>query len=261
MPSRREWIWSTSMGLLACAVPPALAQDRRNEPVEAEMILIPAGPFIMGTSQEEAERLASEAGFHPSWLSGEVPRQVVDLPAYAIDRCPVTNREYHRFCSETGYPPRMHWPGGRPPGEILDHPVTFVNLMDAQAYADWAGKRLPSEAEWEKAARGPDGLMYPWGNEFNPDACRWNVAPGERGPKTAPVTTHPSGASPYGVLDMVGNVGEWCADSPGPGSAIIKGGAWCMTRPVNLRPAARNMSGFANNASDFYGFRCARDVG
>jgi len=139
--------------------------------------------------------------------------------------------------------------------------VTFVNTAAAEAYAASAGKRLPTEAEWEKAARGTDGRLFPWGDEFDPSACRWNPDPRSQGPGTSPVDAQPKGVSPYGVLDTVGNVGEWCADSPGPGAAMIKGGAWCMGEIINLRPAARNMSGFAHNASDFYGFRCAREVG
>ncbi len=258
---RREWMKVAGAGLLACAAGPAARAQKGEGSADDAMITIPAGPFVMGTSEEDARKLADAEGFHVSWLSGEFPRRVVDLKAFAIDRYPVTNREFAEFCADKGYPARAHWHGKRPPKALLEHPVVCVNLADAQAYAAWAGKRLPTEAEWEKAARGENGLLYPWGSEFDPQACRWNPDPSTQGPGTAPVTAHPRGASPFGVMDMVGNAAEWCADSPGPASAFIKGGCWWTERPINLRPAARNMSGSANNASDFYGFRCVREVG
>ena len=101
---------------------------------------------------------------------------------------------------------------------------------------------------------------YPWGNEFDPEACCWNPERRGGGPRTAPVDAHPRGASPYGVMDMVGNVAEWCGDGPQSGVSYIKGGCWATEEIINLRPAARNMTGFSLNTSTFYGFRCARDV-
>jgi formylglycine-generating enzyme required for sulfatase activity len=224
------------------------------------MILIPAGRAVVGTSPEQAERIARAHGYHPSWLSGETPARVVELPAFALDRFPVTNRQYAEFCRATGHPSRAHWGGPEPPAAILDHPVVCVNLADAASYARWAGKRLPTEAEWQKAARGEDGLPFPWGEMFIAEACCWDRGGLPGGPHTDPVDAHPGGASPYGVMDMVGNAAEWCADGPGPGSAYLKGGCWLTADPVNLRPAALNLSGFANNALLYTGFRCARDV-
>lgn len=248
-----------SVGLAVCALGTGMAHDFGRE----EMVLVPAGPCLVGTTEEEAQRLSRQYGFHVSWLGGETPQRRVDLPAFLVDMYPVTNRQYHAFCQATGHPPRAHWLGAAPPPELLDHPVVMVNLDDCLAYARWAGKRLPTEEEWEKAARGPDGLLYPWGRRFDSRACWWNkdvpgASPGA--PSTAPVTAHPRGASPYGVLDMCGNAAEWVAGSPGPGSGIIKGGCWMTETPLHLRPAARGMSGFANNQSHFVGFRCAKDV-
>ena len=246
--TRREWIRSAGSGLAACALAPG------------SLVVVPAGPFLMGTTPQEVQALASAYGYHPSWMDGELPQRVVVLPAYAIQRFPVTHAEFAAFCAATGYPARPNWPGGAPPAQLLDHPVNYVNRADAQAYAAWKGLRLPSEAEWEKAARGVDGRAFPWGDTFDPFACQWNRDPASPGPGTAPVTAHPSGASPYGVEDLAGNLGEWCADGPSPVTAFIKGGAWISSEIVNLRAAARNMSGADNNPIKFYGFRCARSL-
>lgn len=228
---------------------------------DTETILIPAGPFLMGTRGEDAERLARESGYHVSWFSGEVPQRRIVLPAFAIDKYPVTHRRYAAFCRATGYRAPASWSGAEPPADALDHPVTGVDRADAAALAAWEGKRLPTEAEWEKAARGTDGQAFPWGDAFDADTCQWNRDRTPDGPGTSPVTAHPTGASPYGVLDLTGNVAEWCADGPGHGTAFIKGGCFLTEEIVNLRPAARNMSGAANNRSLFYGFRCVQGAG
>lgn len=243
-------------GWTAMIVAPALHCALRAAD-EEDMVVIPAGPFLMGTSEDDAARLAREYGYHPSWLRGETPQRRVETPVYAIDRHPVTNAQYARFCEATGYTIPTHWGGPTPPERIRDHPVVTVNRADALAYAAWAGKRLPMETEWEKAARGPEGLMYPWGNSFDPEACCWNRTFAE-GPM--PVDAHPKGASPYGVMDLVGNVAEWCGDGPGSGSAFIKGGCFLARSPLNLRAASRLMSGFDNNRSLFCGFRCVKEV-
>jgi formylglycine-generating enzyme required for sulfatase activity len=223
------------------------------------MVVVPGGTFVMGTARQEAHRLAVGGGYHPSWLSGEVPEREIQVASFAIDIYPVTNGQFAEFCKDTGYAPRMHWNGEEPPADIADHPVVFVDLADCGAYAEWAGKRIPTEAEWEKAARGTDGRRYPWGEEWDPGACHWRRDPYQV-TTTAPVTAYPEGVSPCGCHQMTGNVAEYCADGPGPGAAFIKGGAWINEDPINLRPAARNMSGFANNQTAFYGFRCVAGV-
>jgi formylglycine-generating enzyme required for sulfatase activity len=228
--------------------------------VDNEWIIIPGGEFIMGTSPEEAERLARQYRHHPSWLSGEQPRRMVYVPSFAIQKYPVTNREYAEFCRATGYAPPLHWRGSTPLAELLDHPVTFVSQEDAEAYARWLGARLPTETEWEKAARGTDGRLYPWGNRFDADACCWNRQPRNGMPNTAPVGSFPKGASPYGVVDMAGNVAEWCADRLNPAVGVLKGGCWLTQSPLNLRVASRTMSGWRTNRGDMYGFRCAKGV-
>ena len=223
------------------------------------MILIPAGTFLMGTTPEQVTRLASEFGYHTSWIDHESPQQEVDLPAYLIDKFPVTNKQYHAFCLATGHPPRPLWKEGVPPEDLMDHPVCNVSHPDAEAYAKWAGKSLPTEAQWEKAARGTEGNLFPWGNEFDENACCWNRI-GTGGLTTDQVDAHPSGASPFGVMDMAGNLFEWCSDGPSPNNAYLKGGSWMTTEILDLRPAARGNSGRTNNAASFYGLRCVKEV-
>ena len=159
-----------------------------------EMILIPEGEFLMGSEE-----------FGP-----ESPQRTVYLPSCYIDKYPVTNAEYKRYMDETCAMPPRHWGGFDVPLGLENHSVHRISWFEAVMYAEWAGKRLPTEAEWEKAARGTDGRRWPWGNEFDEDlALVW-----DRGEfvMTAPVDAHPGGASPYGVCEMAGNVEEWCAD-------------------------------------------------
>jgi formylglycine-generating enzyme required for sulfatase activity len=175
----------------------------RREPFEPEMILIPAGEFLMG-SDPQKDKEAYE------W---EQPQHSVYLPDYSMAKTPVTNAQYAAFLEATDHERPEHWKGRKPPKGKEDHPVVNVSWYDAVAYCNWltevTGKsyRLPSEAEWEKGARGTEGWIYPWGNEWDPERCNSR----EGGPgDTTPVGTYPQGASPYGLLDMAGNVWEWC---------------------------------------------------
>jgi len=229
--------------------------DERND-----MVLIPAGSFLMGTSAAQIEDLAQRYRVHPTWLGGEAPQRTVELPAYRIDKYPVTHRQYAEFVQATSYPAPPHWRGQGPPRHLLDHPVTHVHRADARAFAAWARKRLPTAAQWEKASRGTDGRLFPWGNAFAPEKCHFDRGGPELPAGTAPVMAHLAGASPYGAMDMAGNVLEWCEDSPGPGSAFLKGGCWLTRSPLHLRCAARGQSGFDNNRLDYIGFRCVQEV-
>lgn len=142
------------------------------------------------------------------FLEGDERRRTFVRP-FEIDRCLVTNREYAQFVEATGAPPPPHWVGGLCPGDGADHPVVNITWHEATAYADWAGKRLPQGREWEKAARGEDGRKYPWGDAFDPSRCN-TLESGLSG--TSPVGAYEAGASPFGVLDMSGNVWEWALD-------------------------------------------------
>ncbi len=219
-----------------------------------EMRLVPAGGFIMGSDNGPED---------------ERPQHQVQLGAYWMDVQPVTNAEYARFVQATGHKAPPHWADGEYPPEKMDHPVVNVSWDDAQAYARWAGKRLPTEAEWEKAARGTDGRIWPWGSTFHPSRCNSREAGNA---DTTPAGSHsPQGDSPYGLADMAGNVWEWTADPyrPYPGSnyacasyeepnRVLRGGSWSYGRDY-VRCAARTC-----DAPDYvfasYGFRCVIDV-
>ncbi|RMD63828.1 MAG: hypothetical protein D6826_03925, partial [Alphaproteobacteria bacterium] len=208
-----------------------------------ELVPVPAGPFIAGSDRAEREmayRLDEAAYGHSRtrqwrWYENEPLRHSETLDAFAITQTPVTNAQYAAFVTATGHPvpdvdpqtwrsyrlihpyrrTRRHaWTTGAPPPGRADHPVVLVSHADAQAYAAWlsavSGRtwRLPSEREWEKAARGTDGRWFPWGNVWDP--ARLNSH--DQGPfDTTPVGSYPAGASPFGLLDAAGQVYEWTA--------------------------------------------------
>lgn len=248
----------------------------------AEMILVPAGAFSMGRDRDELVEDCRHTGIGDTQCRGhskdEGPRRRVTLQAFHIDRFEVTNADFERFVEASGYRTTLErdspdaaqsWRTAAHSSGRAKHPVVFVSWHDAHAYCAWAGKRLPTEAEWEKAARGSDGRRFPWGDEW--DSTRAN---GERTLKTtSAVGSYPRGASPYGVEDMAGNVWEWVADwydesyyrrgpevdPPGPteGTArVIRGGSW-RGDSFFLRSSYR-VGGTPDSRADYIGFRCAR---
>jgi len=232
-PSRRPplvrpaWLWMLVGGVVigvAVAVVPRLIEATApvSLPAEADigdtwtrptdgmvMVYVPAGEFLMGSSDADSQA-----------MDDEKPQHTVYLDAYWIDRTEVTNAQY-RTCVEAG---ACQEPGcwNNSDFNAPDQPVVCVIWDDAQAYAAWVGGRLPTEAEWEKAARGTDGRIYPWGDEFDGTRLNycdrncesaWKDTSADDGyALTAPVGSYPAGASPYGALDMAGNVWEWVAD-------------------------------------------------
>lgn len=193
------------------------------------MVFVPAGTFLMGNEG-----------------------QSVYVGDFWIDKFPVTNAEYARFVDATGCNPPEHWESRTPPQEIADHPVVYVNWCDAVTYAEWAGKRLPTEEEWEKAARGMDGRVYPWGDDFDKDKCNSEES-GIHG--TTPVGRYsPEGDSPYGCVDMAGNVWEWTASDCDKNNKVLRGGSWNDDAYI-VRSAHRSRF-FPSFGTSHWGFRC-----
>ena len=227
-------------------------EEYRRGSDEAVVVKIPAGEFLMGN--KETERTPLE---HQVYVSD-----------FLMDKTGVTWGQFKKFAEATGIPLPLHQPYW---GIHDDHPAVYVSWEEAKTYCEWAGGRLPTEAEREKAARGTDGRKYPWGNEEpDPERAVYRRSWGQEA--TAAVGTHPSGASPYGLLDMGGNVWEWCSDwydndyyavSPfrdpkGPPSGIarvVRGGSW-DSRPAVLSSSCRNWGHRGYRDGDF-GFRCA----
>jgi len=236
------------------------------------MILIPAGDFDMGSTEQESYKgmnIAREffKGAKLSLFEAETPKHKVYLDAFYIDKTPITNEQFNKFVEATGYRAQGKWKDYFKP-DRLDHPVVNVTWDDAKAYADWAGKRLPTEAEWEKAARGTDGREWPWGEDWDDKKANSRVSNNEG---TTSVRAYPQGASPYGLLDMAGNVWNWCNDwfepqyyskspeknpqGPAEGQArVARGGAW-TNYPHYLRTTTRYRV-FPDNYDHSKGFRC-----
>jgi formylglycine-generating enzyme required for sulfatase activity len=241
----------------------------------------------MGSDAKErarAYRIGGEAARRNRWFDAELPRRRVILPTYLIDRYLVTNEDYHRFVRQTGYrapsitedeylrqgylvhpyhavKPYLWDDRGYPEGRGR-HPVVLVSLDDAVAYARWRGEaekrsyRLPTEAEWEKAARGTDGRYFPWGNRWRPGHANAEYRVGG----TTEVGNYPRGVSPYGCFDMAGNVFEWTATELPDGKAVMKGGGSWDDQPGICRAAARH--GRNTDARHIlFGFRCVCDIG
>lgn len=237
-------------------------------PNQHKMVRIPAGRFFKGCSKKYLEILTEKFGK----LGGfeEETYQEAEVDEFEIDAFTVTNRQYHRFIEESGYPHiPEHWDEDRSaeepfPGKIANHPVVNVSYEDAIAYCKWAGLRLPTGEEWEKAARGAAGNLYPWGNRYSSRYCN-SAESGNRGPVA--VDKYPEGKSPYGCYQMAGNVFEWVDESHPKTDEYkyLRGGCWAVSCEVLGPPflhyiAAPENFNKSSSEKDIFGFRCARDV-
>jgi formylglycine-generating enzyme required for sulfatase activity len=274
--------------------PPKQAEPRMPQTLRGkdgkEMVLVPEGWFEMGSTAAEidaASRLGKtyDPGTTTSWFATEAPVHRAWVDGFYMDRYEVTVGEYEEFRRATGHRALPVWVSRYAPGDR--HPVVGVNWDDATAYCRWAGKQLPTEAQWEKAARGTDRRQYPWGNE-PPDGTRANycdstcdlswkdIRAHDRYQYTAPVGSYEKGVSPYGIYDLAGNVCEWVHDwyaadyyrqslERNPVNTIaadfrvLRGGCW-SNNPAAVRAANRSKAGPVVNRSEFVGFRCVMAV-
>ena len=221
----------------------------------------------MGSDEVDEEAEALRFGSKP-WFLNESPKRKVVVKAFFIDKYEVSNRNYKEFVDTTGHKSPKYWKGSVYPDGLSDIPVIFVNWNSADSYCKWRRKRLPTEDEWEKAARGTDGRRFPWGDEFDPKKTN---AQGQFGGPVA-VGKFEDGKSPYGVYDMSGNVAEWIEGwyMPYPGSdyededygkkfKVVRGGGWGGVAHYNLNIYRRTSHRFyappANTFGDI-GFRC-----
>lgn len=257
-------------------------------PSEDDMVLIPAGEYEMGTSEEDLPLLVELGRRVPhmndpharSWFGDEMPTHTVRVDSFYMDCTEVTNRQFNEFVRATGYQAQGEW-RKHIGSDRWGHPVVNVTWRDADAYARWAGKRLPTEAEWEYAARGGTShRWFPWGDQ--PDPARANYRHqgenifaglwrlfGLRGIGTKPVGSYPPNG--YGLSDVSGNVAEWCHDpyEPYPGGQtrerfpadwrITRGGSWEAPNAVFVRMTIRGAR-HANSSKYDLGFRCAKSV-
>ncbi len=257
-----------------------LAQERVAKwKTKDEMLLIPAGEFVMG-SDKRKDRLAYRS---------EIPQRSVYLDSYLIGKYEVTALEYLKFVLATDRLPQLDWryDGGNFQETMAHHPIMHVSWYDADAYCKWAGKRLPTEAEWEKAARGVDGRLFPWGHEYaGPTRANFGRT-GLSGPvRDRPerlllyppiisVDKYENAVSPYGLYQTIGNVAEWVSDwydkdyyarAPGQNpkgpetgtQKAFRGGGW-MDSTTTMRAAMRNGTD-PQTKINWMGFRCAQDV-
>src|SRR5437867_3806198 len=240
-------------------VPVEASSPGSDQPIKEEMILIPAGPFIRGTAA---------GGFD------EQPVGTIFLDSFMIDRSEVTNHQYQQFIQATGHrraaPPARYARNLRRMSGV-NQPVVYVSWEDADAYCRWKGKRLPTEAEWEKAMRGTDGRLFPWGNNQDPLASNQGVSK-DGFEVTAPVGTFQKDVSPYGVADGAGNVLEWVADWYAEGAyripslrnpkgpefgtfKVLRGGAY-TSHGSDIRITSRSKM-VPDFRDETIGFRCA----
>ena len=220
----------------------------------AEMVLVPEGPFTMGITQEELLRIFLIDEMLPHVFVTEIPARLVNIESYYIDRYPVTNYQYRKFVEDTGHREPFLW-NHESWGQPMQ-PVVFVGWEDARAYARWAGKSLPTEAQWEKAGRGTDGRMWAWGHEFLFGRCNSREYELEH---TSEIGIFHEGMSPYGCYDMCGNVWEMC-EGQWQGEYLPMRGGCFLGSEAFVRVTCRWTPDDPVNGTHWLGFRCVKEI-
>ncbi len=251
--------------LLIFSLSPAAAED-----VPADMVLVPAGEFTMGMDESKLDKIVGTIGGMVKYHDSATPAHTVNVDAFYIDKYEVTNADYKKFIEAIGAPIPLSWEdaGGDMPKGKGKHPVVYVNWENAVAYCEWVGKRLPTEAEWEKAARGTDGRLYPWGNKFSRKKLNFEKS---RKNGTTKVGSYKKGISPYGCFDMAGNVWEWTADNylPYPGNKhedefygkeryVLRGGSFMDAKYDAVTTMRSKFTPITDDEN--VGFRCAKSA-
>ncbi len=241
---------------------PALAQKTPAPP--AGMVYVPPGEFTMGTNTADPSDF-NQRDNTPLNANDARPQHKATTGAFFVDKTEVTNAQYQKYCEATGALVPPYWKDGKFPDGQADFPVHHVNWYEASAYAKWAGKRLPTEIEWEKAARGTDARDFPWDGDWDDNKANSSSA--------APIAVgqYPAGASPYGALDMSGNVAEWTSSwwqayagaptkQPGLGTTykVVRGSAW-SSHGNQGQTWFRGVAG-PRTRIEWIGFRCVQDV-
>jgi iron(II)-dependent oxidoreductase len=221
----------------------------------AEAVLVPAGDFVFGIEESRVAELLAKLG-EPmdAVFKTELPRRYATVRDCYMDKYPVTNRQYASFMKATGHKPPLFW--NDPTWNKPDYPVVGICYRDAEAYAQWAGKRIPTEEEWERAARGTDERLWPWGNEFGLKNCNsreWNAG------RTTEVGMFPAGVSPVGALDMAGNVWEFTTGNWENFGKALRGGSY-KNSAAFCRCTCRWGIDPDVKGSGWLGFRCVMDL-
>jgi len=253
------------------------------------MTYIPGGTAIIGLDEEEIQDLGLESIVELQLLAGSVPRHEVLIEDFYLDTIEITNEQWRLYLQSSGRGPSLdlvefYWKDGKVPEGQENHPVTCISFKEASDYAAWAGKRLPTEEEWEYAARGAGGFLYPWGDEFDADRAHCSMSKMVGGRRAQECGTLEAGASPFGVLDLAGNVWEWTTSSyvayegyhdiqistrytRGQAEAyaatalfnaqkrVIRGGSW--QNPKTALISALRQPADVNTWNTTVGFRCA----
>ena len=263
----------STLAFSACSEKKQQAAPANSSAVPQQMVLVPAGEFIMGSDDIDTSGKSEEFGFNEPWFLPEHPQHKVNLKAFYLDQFEVSNGSYKAYLMGTERVRRNELAKLLVPLQLRvnEHPVRNVSWYDANDYCKAVAKRLPTEAEWEKAARGPNGNEFPWGNEWHAE----NVNSGGHSTQVLPVGSLPQGRSPYGAFDMAGNVLEWVEDwfdaypgadyksaRYGQQTKVARGGSWGgvghYVIPHYFRSAYRyNFS--PDVGYNDVGFRCAKD--